>query len=215
MKTPTASGQRWEAHQVMFRRLGNRLATAALGQRSRRAAARRRRDRHAVVLATRCERGPLCITGEVDDQFSIPSRAPRPSRCSRAGPARCCPTRAASSSWTGSPPAAPGEIREAGFNTQSVSVLPVGRRDGRAGLCDLSPHRRQRVLVRTGGDHGRPRPLPTTNAAARASTSRIPEAPKTPPAPPRPDGAHTAYRRFDRVQGDLAAQRVRVHAGEL
>ena len=100
-----------------------------------------------VVLPTRCERGPFCITGEVDDQFSIAVEGAKCIALLETG-SRTVVSDGRGFFFMDGLATLPRQVRfeKAGFNTQSVSVLPVSWH-GSAGLRDLPPHRRQRVLV--------------------------------------------------------------------
>jgi len=84
------------------------------------------------VLATRCERGPFCITGEVDDQFSIAVEGAKAIALLESGSRTVLSDARGVFFMTARHAAAPGEIRE-GRLQHAVGLGAAGRRrDGRA-----------------------------------------------------------------------------------
>ena len=79
-----------------------------------------------VVLATRCERGPYCITGEVDDQLSIAVEGVKCIALLENG-SRTVLSDARGVFFMDGLAALPRQVRfeKAGFNGQSVAVMPV------------------------------------------------------------------------------------------
>ena len=80
-----------------------------------------------VVLAERCVRGPFCVTGEVDDQFSAPVEGAKCIALGESGGSTTVLSDARGVFFMDGLPSLPGQIRfeRAGFNSQSVSVLPA------------------------------------------------------------------------------------------
>jgi hypothetical protein len=80
-----------------------------------------------VVLAERCVRGPFCITGEVDDQFSKPVEG---TRCIALGEGVASTTVASDKQgvfFMDGLAALPSQVRfeKTGYVSQSVAVLPA------------------------------------------------------------------------------------------
>ena len=139
-----------------------------------------------MVLATRCERGPFCITGEVDDQFSIAVEGAKAIALLETG-SRTVLSDARGVFFMDGLATLPRQVRfeKAGFNTQSVSVLPVAA--GTAAPVYVIFHRIadsecscEPAAIMAGHD-----PCPDDKCGRSRFDVTIPEAPKTPPAPPR------------------------------
>src|SRR4029077_5060306 len=117
-----------EAGQVMpGSRLGVRLTTIALGALLASCSSTQQAPiATPVVLPTRCERGPFCITGEVDDQFSIAVEGAKCVALLETG-SRPVLSDARGFFFMDGLATLPRQVRfeKAGFNAQSVSVLPV------------------------------------------------------------------------------------------
>jgi hypothetical protein len=80
-----------------------------------------------IVLAERCVRGPFCITGEVDDQFSTPVEG---TKCIALGEGVASTTVVSDKHgvfFMDGLPALPNQVRfeKAGYTSQSVTVLPA------------------------------------------------------------------------------------------
>ena len=80
-----------------------------------------------VVLAERCVRGPFCITGEVDDQFSTPVEGARCIALGESGSSTTALSDKRGVFFLDGLPALPGQVRveKAGYTSQSVTVLPA------------------------------------------------------------------------------------------
>lgn len=80
-----------------------------------------------VVLAERCERGPFCVTGEVDDQFSSAVEGARCIAIGASGGSTTVMSDARGVFFMDGLAALPGQIRfeKAGYSSQTVSVLPA------------------------------------------------------------------------------------------
>jgi hypothetical protein len=172
----------------MFRRLGTRLATAALGATLASCGSSPPPPiATPVVLATRCERGPFCITGEVDDQFSIAVEGAKAIALLESG-SRTVLSDARGVFFMDGLATLPRQVRfeKAGFNTQSVSVLPVAA--GTAAPVYVIFHRIadsecscEPAAIMAGHD-----PCPDDKCGRSRFDVTIPEAPKTPPVAPPP-----------------------------
>jgi hypothetical protein len=121
-----------------------------------------------VVLPTRCDRGPYCVTGEVDDQFSIAVEGVKCIALLENG-SRTVLSDAHGVFFMDGLAALPRQVRfeKAGFNTQSVAVLPVAE-------CSCEP-----AAIMAGHDA-----CPDDKCGRSRFDVTIPEAPKTPPATP-------------------------------
>ena len=80
-----------------------------------------------VVLAERCVRGPFCVTGEVDDQFSLAVEGARCIAIGAGGASTTVMSDARGVFFLDGLAALPGQIRfeKAGYSSQTVSVLPA------------------------------------------------------------------------------------------
>lgn len=170
----------------MDRLLGARLATIALGATLASCSSSPLPPvATPVVLPTRCERGPFCITGEVDDQFSIAVEGAKAIALLETG-SRTVLSDARGVFFMDGLATLPRQVRfeKAGFNTQSVSVLPVSA--GTAAPVYVIFHRIadsecscEPAAIMAGHD-----PCPDDKCGRSRFDVTIPEAPKTPPATP-------------------------------
>ena len=140
-----------------------------------------------VVLATRCVRGPFCVTGEIDDQFSIPVEGAKAIALLANG-SRTVLSDARGVFFMDGLDSLPRQVRfeKAGYNTQSVSVLPVTA--GSAAPVYVIFHRIadsecscEPAAIMAGHD-----PCPDDKCGRSRFDVTIPEAPKSPPATPPP-----------------------------
>jgi hypothetical protein len=140
-----------------------------------------------VVLPTRCERGPYCVTGEVDDQFSIAVEGAKCIALLESG-SRTVLSDAHGVFYMDGLAALPRQVRfeKAGFNTQSVAVLPVAA--GSAAPVYVIFHRIadsecscEPAAIMAGHDA-----CPDDKCGRSRFDLTIPETPKTPPATPAP-----------------------------
>jgi hypothetical protein len=78
-----------------------------------------------VVLAERCVRGPFCVTGEVDDQFSVAVEGVKCIALGETGGSTTVLSDGRGVFFMDGLPSLPSQIRfeRAGFNSQSVAVL--------------------------------------------------------------------------------------------
>jgi hypothetical protein len=138
-----------------------------------------------VVLPTRCDRGPYCIAGEVDDQFSIAVEGAKCIALLESG-SRTVLSDARGVFFMDGIASLPRQVRfeKAGFNTQSVSVLPVT--PGSVAPVYVIFHRIadsecscEPAAIMAGHD-----PCPDDKCGRSRFDVTIPEAPKGPPATP-------------------------------
>jgi Carboxypeptidase regulatory-like domain len=80
-----------------------------------------------VVLATRCVRGPFCVTGEVDDQFSAAVEGVKCIALNETGSSTTVLSDARGVFFMDGLTSLPRQVRfeKTGFNSQTVAVLPV------------------------------------------------------------------------------------------
>jgi Carboxypeptidase regulatory-like domain len=80
-----------------------------------------------VVLAERCARGPFCVTGEVDDQFSAGVEGARCIALGEGGASTTVVSDGRGVFFMDGLAALPAQVRfeKAGFNSQNVTVLPA------------------------------------------------------------------------------------------
>ena len=80
-----------------------------------------------VVLAERCELGPFCVTGEVDDQFSVGVEGTRCIAIGEGSAATTVLSDARGVFFMDGLPKLPSQIRfeKPGYSSQNVSVLPA------------------------------------------------------------------------------------------
>ncbi len=140
-----------------------------------------------VILPTRCERGPYCVTGEVDDQFSGAVEGVKCIALLETG-SRTVLSDAHGVFFMDGLAALPRQVRfeKAGFNTQSVAVLPVAA--GSAAPVYVIFHRIadsecscEPAAIMAGHD-----PCPDDKCGRSRFDVTIPEAPKPTPATPAP-----------------------------
>jgi len=138
-----------------------------------------------IVLETRCARGPYCVTGEVDDQFSIAVEAVKCIALVENG-SRTVLSDARGVFFMDGLATLPRQVRfeKAGYNTQSVTVLPVTA--GSAAPVYVIFHRIadsecscEPAAIMAGHD-----PCPDDKCGRSRFDVTIPETPKAPPAPP-------------------------------
>lgn len=81
-----------------------------------------------VVLAERCDRGPFCVTGEIDDQFSAAVEAAKCIALREDGGSTTVLSDKRGVFFLDGLATAPRQVRfeKAGFNSQTVSVLASG-----------------------------------------------------------------------------------------
>jgi len=79
------------------------------------------------VLAERCVRGPFCITGEVDDQFSAPVESAKCIALGEGGKSTTVLSDKHGVFFMDGLAALPGQVRfeKTGYTSQSVTVLPA------------------------------------------------------------------------------------------
>jgi hypothetical protein len=123
LSRPAPRGFRPKCGGVVRRALALLLAVAALAG----CATAPPPSKPPVVLAERCVRGPFCVTGEVDDQFSIAVEGARCIAVAEGGGSTTATSDARGVFFMDGLAALPGQIRfeKAGYSSQTVSVLPA------------------------------------------------------------------------------------------
>ncbi len=138
-----------------------------------------------VVLATRCVRGPFCVTGEIDDQFSAAVEGVKCIALGETGNTTTVLSDARGVFFMDGLTSLPHQVRfeKAGFNTQSVAVLPVPA--GSAAPVYLIFHRIadsecscEPAAIMQGHD-----PCPDDKCGRSRFDVTIPEHPPAPPPP--------------------------------